>query len=148
MEASPASCTGSECTRFDWIIPSLLEAGAYELYWIHRDAVCREQTLRSGLVSNIETQRVEFYVNNCCLVSIKIPNFTVAPQFNTKYIYALRLQIFFCLGVCAWVHEWDKWVYGPYFFYTRCHHARPAMVVPFFSALSTCLPLSSVKYCT
>jgi hypothetical protein len=35
----------------------------------------------------------------------------VAPLFNTKYIYALRLQIFFCLGGCSWVHERDKWTY-------------------------------------
>jgi len=57
MEASPAGCTYSVCTTFDWIIPSLLEAWAYELYWIHRDAVYGEQVLRSGLVSNTETQK-------------------------------------------------------------------------------------------
>lgn len=57
MEASLAGSTYSVCTRFDWILPSLLAACAYELYWIHRDAVYREQTLRSGLVSNTETQK-------------------------------------------------------------------------------------------
>lgn len=167
MEASPAGCTYSVCARFDWILPSLLEACAYESYWIRRDAVYRDQMLRSGLVPNTETetQRAELYVSSCCLVSIKISNFTVAPLFNTKYIYALRLQIFFCLGVCSWVHEWDKWTYGAYLFYTRCHHAHPAMVMPFFfSALPNCrppclpaanltavtqsLPLTGVKYFT
>jgi len=57
MEASPAGCSYSVCTRFDWILPSLLEACVYELYWIRRDAVYGEQVLRSGLVSNTETQK-------------------------------------------------------------------------------------------
>jgi len=57
MEASPAGCIYILCTRFNRILPSLLEACAYELYWIRRVAVYREQTLRSGLVSNTETQK-------------------------------------------------------------------------------------------